>query len=363
MVTSLLDYDENKAEDYSLNSFSSQRTTNRAAFPNNNVSYRGNSNYKGIVTELSSSRAASNNSKVAKVNKKEESFQRDSSASRDYKSNDKIGHRTDELREKIRKSFLTTRNNQSGLSENCGISKLHDLSGVSQARPTQPDSIPIEHNSTISSLKKSIEMLKNGKMYNDKIKNKFHDSYERMNTSLTGKGPRPSTESFSGSILKHLDGDNIDLESSLKKSDGIVNKIVAEKMKLMEKKFQLRQQSSERNKESDRREPSVYEEETNKSPQLLSNEYIKQKLNKLSVGGRSISTNRGGNIIKNKKEDDSFTQADNSFRKDGAMPNKMMRIGSVNKMSNKERMAAKDTEESAHIFKALRNIYQKNYDR
>lgn len=356
--------EENKGEDYSVNSFSTQRTTDRSRLPNNNVSYRGASNYKGIVTELSSSRGASSNSRAPKPSKKDDSSQRDNSASRDYRSNEKVGFRTDELREKIRKSFLTTRVNQSGTSESYTTSKLDDQSSVLNTRPSHQDHVSrtrdsIEHNNTISSLKKSIEMLKNGKIYNDKIKNKFHDSYERVNTSLVGRGSRQS-EPFSGSILKHLDGDSVDMESSLKKSDGIISKIVAEKMKLMEKKFQFRPPSCEGNKENTRKDMPGGEGESNRSPQLLSHEYIKQKLNKLSAGGRSISTNRGGDAVMYKNEDDSLLCANDSFRKDGGMPNKMMRIGSVNKLSNRDRTGVKEMEENVHIFKALRNIYQKN---
>jgi len=153
---------------------------------------------------------------------------------------------------------------------------------------------------------------------------------------------RNQSDRLSGSFLKQLDADESYGEFKPKK-EGIVSRMVAEKMKNMEKKFQDRQRSQDRIVNNQREE---------RSSQKLNHDFIKEKLNKMGLNGRSISTNRTG--YGNKREEEG--QMDMSFSGKG-----LNRIGSMNRFNQRtERMSVKETEESLKIFRALKNIYQKN---
>ncbi len=236
-------------------------------FLSEQVGYRGNSDYRGIVTGISS-RATSNTR--GQRSQKDEKSDRDCNASRDLNvSHERDSCRVSDLRDKIRKSFLTTRGSQD-MIDNSMLSKLNDSSTISKPRQERESySSKIkerpEMNTTITSLKQSIELLKYSKMQNDKVKNaRLQESYDKLNNSFAGK-IRNQSDKFTGSFLKQLEGEE---ETKQKRTEGIVSKIVAEKMRTMEKKFQERRQSNDRSSFYDRSEKSV-EREREKSPYVM----------------------------------------------------------------------------------------------
>ena len=352
--------EEGKAEEFNVNGYPTQRT-NRGSYVNSQGKYKENTDYKAL---LSSSRATSN-SKAQRYTHKEDKYERDSSINRDLSmSHERESCKVSELREKIRRSFLTTRGNNEIL-ETSMASKLNDSNSMVRVKPERSEFMSRmkerpEMNTTISSLKQSIELLKYSKAQNDKSKNaRFQDSYEKLNSSFAGK-IRNQSDRLSGSFLKQLDNDESHNDIQPKKTDGIISRIVAEKMRSMEKKFQERQKSIDRSNIYDKLEKRNEEKDTDRSPKVLGHDYIKQKLNKLGMTGRSISTNRTSYVNKN-EEDNSYINE--SFRRDTTYGKGLNRIGSSNKFSNKserERVVSKETEESLQIFRALKNIYQKN---
>ena len=344
-----------------MNGYPTQRT-NRGGYLSNHTGYKENTDYKGTLTGASS--RATSNSKAQRY-QKEEKYERDSSINRDLSMNyERESCKVSELREKIRRSFLTTRGNQEAL-ETSIVSKLNDSSNMVRPKHDRSEFMSRmkerpEMNTTISSLKQSIELLKYSKMQNDKTKNaRLQDSYEKLNSSFAGK-IRNQSDRFSGSFLKQLEGDESNNDIQPKKTDGIISRIVAEKMRSMEKKFQERQKSIDRSSVYEKLDRKNEDKDTDRSPKIIGHDYIKQKLNKLGMTGRSISTNRTGYANKN-EEDNSYINE--SFRRETPYGKGLNRIGSSNKFSNKlerEKIVSKETEESLQIFRALKNIYQKN---
>ncbi len=325
-------FEERKADDYSMNEIVTQRT-NRGGYQDKNSGSKALSEYKNIIA-----RGNSSNSKLQNYYNGEDSI-RDTSQERD------ASYRVNELRDKIRKSFLTNRGTQGENMENSlMMSKLNDSSMIRQGSRIKERP---EMNNTISTIKQSIELLKQSKAQNDRNRSRIQDcSYEKLNTSMAGK-IRNQSDRLSGSFLKQLDDSYV--ADTQPKRDGIVSRMVAEKMKTMEKKFQERQKSQDRQ--------TVDE---NRPSQVLNHEFLKQKLNKLGLNTRSISTNRSH--INNKLEEENKNQqANESFRRDSSFSKGLNRAGSTNKFNHKtERLSAKETEESLQIFRALKNIYQKN---
>jgi len=328
-----------------MNEIVTQRT-NRGGYQDKNSGSKALSEYKNILAGASA-RGNSSNSKMQNYYNREDRSERDISVHRETSQERDASYRVNELRDKIRKSFLTNRGTQGENMENSMMmSRLNDSSIIRQGSRIKERP---ELNNTITTIKQSIELLKQSKAQNDRNRSRIQDSsYDKLNTSMAGK-IRNQSDRLSGSFLKQLDDSYV--ADSQPKRDGIVSRMVAEKMKTMEKKFQERQKSQDRR--------PVDENQESRPSQVLNHEYLKQKLNKLGLNTRSISTNRSH--VNNKLEEENKNQANESFRRDSSFSKGLNRAGSINKFNHKtERLSAKETEESLQIFRALKNIYQKS---
>ncbi len=304
-LTSQIESSEKKPEDYSsvLNDLTTQRSQREETNPDQNSGYKGYSESRRTTFIGASARGDSSNSKLQRYYNRETSQERDSA------------YHVTQLRDKIRKSILGTRRDQGEVLENSFVGKLND-SGV-MGKP--------KRNNSRENLKQTIELLKNSRgnppgqqgQYDRSRARGLQDSYEKLNSSMAGK-IRHQSDRLSGSFIKQNDTEDSYIES--------------------QKSSENRQRITER-----------------RGTERVHYEDLKEKLRRLGMNGRSISTNRTG--YGNKKgEEDGEMERDVSFSRKG-----MNRVGSVNKFGQRtERMDVKETEDSLKIFRALKNIYQKN---
>ncbi len=212
-----------------------------------------------------------------------------------------------------------------------------------------------ELNGTMSSLKQSIELLKSAKLQNERIRFKMQDSYERLNNSMAGK---IINQSFRiDSQLNSFDVQDED-DDRRYRSSSIVKLITAEKQKIVEKKLQ-KEDPNEFTSNLKKTLHNKYKEVEN-SQYPLTQDYIKQKLQKLNSNLRSISTNRRSHNPRT--DDDSSAPITNeSFEKERGYERQLNRINSVNKINNRtDRLNSKESEDNSKILHILKNIYNKN---
>jgi hypothetical protein len=271
--------------------------------------------------------------------------------------------RPSEIKEKIRNSFMHTRNTILSTQEKSIISDGSNSLMTSSRTANNSIHLPPQHpkretelNNTISSLKQSIELLKNAKLQNERIRVKMQDSYERLNNSMAGK---IINQSFRiDSQLNSFDVQDMEDDDRRYRSSSIVKLITAEKQKIIEKKLQ-KDDTNEFTSNLKKALHSKYKEVEN-SQYPLTQDYIKQKLQKLNSNLRSISTNRRS--YNPKTDDDSSAPITNeSFENERGYERQLNRINSVNKIANKtDRFSSKEVEDNSKILNILKNIYNKN---
>jgi len=186
-----------------------------------------------------------------------------------------------------------------------------------------------KRNNSRENLKQTIELLKNSKgnqqgQYKRSRARGLQDSYEKLNNSMAGK-IRHQSDRLSGSFIRQSDAEDSYVDQQ-KSSENRLK--AAENMRITERRGTKR----------------VHYED------------LKEKLRRLGMNGRSISTNRTGYGNKREEDEEIIGNDDVSSSRKG-----MSRVGSVNKFGQRtERFDKKETEESLKIFRALKNIYQKN---
>jgi uncharacterized glyoxalase superfamily protein PhnB len=208
-----------------------------------------------------------------------------------------------------------------------------------------------DFNSSVTSLnlKQSIELLKNAKAHNDKMRMKGNPNSE-LNSSMAGRIINQSFK-LDQNNFSTFDAETEEDENKYR-SSSIVRMITQEKRRnvdriMFEDSSDLSMNFKKALMKKDR--------EPENCPQPLTQDLIKQRLTKLNSNLRSISTNRRSYIPKNEHELMSSVHA--SHQKDGYLSS-LNRIGSVNKLTNTDR-SGKDANDPK-ILNILKSIYSKN---
>ena len=253
---------------------------------------------------------------------------------------DSYHRKNEELKEKIKKSFMITRQNLIVLNEN-NVSESVLTSKSSRVNLGLGAHITTERtkeqpytdlNSTINSLKHSIEMLKTSKLNNPyaKTKRQTESSCEKLNQSMAGKIVNQSYKLSDASRFEDRHNISTNDDNKSFRVNSLVKLIKAEKKRSVEKKVYIDQPKADAFpsflKANIKSRINVNDNERSKFQRTSS--HAKIEYDKLRNSGRSISSNRYSNMnyydigyINDSDSSDEYNLENKSFKKNNRIEN------------------------------------------